>query len=371
MAQPQGYLLGLLKPGRYWVSRNMSWQAIWREGRAVRQPPSNKGGELRALTLWLELIGPRPRPPRRGRGLGQSGNPPLRLWQGATGEQAITVYLMPNGSVRLVHGDVDIATEPGTLHEGETLSLSYIACAEGRSDAFVVINHDQDKIQSFRSRLAKAATLSDALPRSDGYLNVAHVAAIASSAVPVGDLPGVESGAIVSTAEGPRPVDALRAGDLVLDDRGRAHPLRWIEARPRLCLGRTAPILMRAPYFGLSRDLVVTPDTRLLQTGPVVDYLCGTEAVLVEAANLVNGRAVVRDRSRPVRTFYHMMLDDPACIRIDRCPVETAHLGDVIGAAHGSSATLFDPDPDALEPSLPLLDKATARALVTAHSRAA
>lgn len=322
------------------------------------------------MTLWLELIGPRRSAPHYGQGLVKAV--PLRLWHGASdGDNAVSLYLMPNGAVRLVHGEIDLCTAPDTLRAGETLGVRYTTCADGREDVFEVTNYDQDRVQTQRSGLACIASLADALPRSEGFLSIAHVAAVASSAVPRTDLPGAEYGALVSTVNGPRRIETLRPGDDLLDNCGASHPLRWIEARPRLCLGRTAPISLRSPYFGLTRNLVVTPQTRLLQTGPVVDYLCGTEAVLVSAADMVSGHAVQRDRSQPMRIFYHMMLDDPACIRVDNCPMETAHLGDVmaLGGRHiPQAADPFDAD---VTPSLPLLDRAGARALITAHARAA
>lgn len=320
--------------------------------------------------MWLELIAPRKPPPRRGQGLVR--NVPQRLWQGASdGAQAVTLYLMPDAALRLVHGEIDLCTAPGTLRAGETVGIRYVACAYGREDFFEVTNYDQDQTQFLRSGLPMAAALADALPRVPEFLSVAHVAAIAAGVIPATDLPGIESGALVETVQGPRPIDDLRAGDEVVDGAGQAHPLRWIEARPRLCLGRTAPICLRAPYFGLIRNLVVTPQTRLLQTGPIVDYLCGTELVLAKAADLATGRAVVRDRSRAMRMFYHMMLDDPACILVENSPIETAHLGDVIAAGDRKSAKWAAPHAQDLEPSLPLLDRAAARALVTAHGRAA
>lgn len=322
------------------------------------------------MTVWLELIGPRKPPPVRGRSLVR--DVPLRLWQGASeGTAAITLYLMPNAALRLVHGEIDLCTAPGTLCAGETASIRYVACSAGREDVFEVTNFDQGRVQSLRSGLAVAAPLADALPRVPGFLSVAHVAAIASGVIPASELPGVESGAMVATTQGPRPVDTLRVGDAVLDHTGQPHPLRWIEARPRLCLGRTAPICLRTPYFGLSRDLVVTPQTRLLQRGPIVDYLCGTDAVLANAADLATGRAVLRDRTKPMRLFYHMMLDDPACILIENSPIETAHLGDVIASDGRNSTKWAAPFPEDLVPSLPLLDRAAARALVSAHARAA
>ncbi len=348
----------------------MSWQAIWSDRRTCRAPPPDCRAPLRAMTLWLELIGPR-RPPRyKSRALARPV--PLRLWHGAGDDDtAISIYLMPDGAVRLIHGEIDLCTTSGTLRAGETLGVRYTTCANGRSDGLEVTNYDQDRTQFQRSGLACVATLADALPRLTGFLSVAHVAAVASDIVPTTDLPGIESGALVATVEGPRPIEALRPGDDLLDDDGASFPLRWIEARPRLCLGRTAPIRLNAPYFGLTRNLIVTPQTRLLQTGAMVDYLCGTEAVLVSAADMISGYAVTRDRTRPMRMFHHLMLDDPACIRVDNCPIETAHLGDVMALGDRyipQSADPFDAD---LAPSLPLLDRAAARALVTAHARAA
>jgi hypothetical protein len=348
----------------------MPWQAIWSEGRACRVPPAASESPLRALTLVLELIGPRKAAPPRGRSVVR--DIPLRLWQGAReGAGAICLYLMPDGALRLLHGEIDLATAPGTLRSGETLSLRYIACAEGRRDLLEVTNHDQDRVQVLRSGLRQQATLADALPRDPGFLSVAHVAAVASSAISANALPGVESGAMVATTAGPRPVEALRPGDRLLDEAGRAHPLRWIEARPRLCLGRAAPMCLRAPYFGLARDLVVTPQTRLLQTGPMVDYLCGTEAVLVAASDMATGRAVLRDRSVPMRMFHHLMLDDPACILVENSPIETAHLGDVMAAGDPQIGPAARPVAADTTASLPLLDRAAARALVTAHGKAA
>lgn len=348
----------------------MSWQAIWSGGRSFRTLPQVRDAPQRTTTLWLELIGPRRPAPRRGRRMIRAV--PLRLWQGAAdGDRAVTIYLMPDGAVRLTHGEIDLCTTPGTLRAGETLGLRYVACADGRADIFEVTNFDQDRSQTLRTGLRRIAALDQFLPRAPGFLTVAHVAAIASGAVPATDLPGIEGGALVDTAQGPRPVDTLRAGDRVLDADGRAQPLRWIEARPRLCLGRTAPIRLRAPYFGLARDLVVTPQTRLLQRGPTVDYLCGTEAVLARAADMATGRAVHRDRSQPMRIFHHLMLDDPGCILVERCPIETAHLGDVMALGDPQISPAAMPFEQDLVASLPLLDRAAARALVTAHARAA
>jgi hypothetical protein len=114
--------------------------------------------------------------------------------------------------------------------------------------------------------------------------------------------------------------------------------VRWTDTRDRLCIGRSAPVMLRAPYFGLGADTCVTPETRLKRHGADVEYLAGTDTVLVRAADLVSGPAARFERSRPLRRFHHIMLDDPACLNVWRCRVETAFLSEVLASQDGSAS---------------------------------
>jgi hypothetical protein len=73
----------------------------------------------------------------------------------------------------------------------------------------------------------------------------------------------------------------------VLADDGRGACRAMDDTRESLCIGRSAPVMLRAPYFGLGADTCVTPDTRLKRHGADVEYLAGTDTVLVRAADLV------------------------------------------------------------------------------------
>lgn len=297
--------------------------------------------------------------PRRGR-------KPIRLWQGAA-EQArgISVYLMPDGTLRILYGRaIDVETPPGFLAPGQDMVLRILACREGRRDLVDVLNADTG--QRFRTRPGRAVAprLEDALPADQGFAEIAHVVAIATHCIAATDLPGLATGTMVETPDGQVRVETLRRGMRVLGHDGRPHVIRWIDARDRLCLGRTAPVLLRAPYFGLGEDTCVTPETRLLRDGADVEYLAGTERVLIRAADLVAGAAAQIDRRRPVRRFHHLLLDDPACLRVWRCRMETAFLSEVLSAEDGGSA-LARPDDKDCGPSLPLLDRAAARALLS------
>jgi hypothetical protein len=335
----------------------MAWAKIWQDGRQLSLAgfASFAGPEdvpLDALTLCLEMA----MPGRR--------RIPLRLWQGAATRTGISIYLMPDGALRVLHGDTtDVETSAGFLAPGQVLVLRMILCAQGRNDVVDVLNADTGVRHRLRPGMAAPPRLMDALPRSPGFAEMASVVAIATHSVSTTDLPGLETGARVETPDGPVPVETIGVGMTVIADDGVAHVVRWVDARERLCIGRTAPVLLRAPYFGLGADTCVTPETRLLRHGADVEYLAGTDTVLVRAADLVAGPAARFERSLPLRRFHHIMLDDPACLNVWRCKVETAFLSEVL-ASQDAGVLAARPHAKDCAPSLPLLDRSAARALL-------
>lgn len=333
----------------------MAWAAIWQDGRA--QPlggfTAHRGGDdarLQVLSLWFEIAMPAFR--RR----------PVRLWQGRDAG-GIEVYVMPGGALRVLHGaDVDMSTAPGFIGPGQVLVLRIVASADGRGDIVEAWNADTRMRRVLHANIARDLRLGHALPGDAGFVETAHHAAIATHAIPSGHLPGIESGAMIATPTGPTAIEDLHIGATVLDAGGQGHTVRWIDMRERLCLGRMAPVLLRAPYFGIERDICVTPQTRLVRHGPEVEYLSGTDAVLVRAADLVLGPGARHDRARPLRRFHHILLDDPACLLVDRCRIETPFLSEVL-SCNDAPSTAARPEAKDSEPSLPLLDRVSARSL--------
>lgn len=335
------------------------WTAIWQDGWPLLAPPDGFQPEkpVAQMTLCLELNAP----PLRGR-------KPLRLWQGrGDPRRAAALYLMPDGALRLVHGDVDVASPPDLARAGETLTLRYVACARGRHDTVAFANVDRHMGHRARAGVAQTLRLADLMPRDAQFLEICHIAAIVPFGLPGTDMSGVASGAVVSTPDGPRAIDLLRRGDRVVTLDGAVRPIRWIEARPRLCLGRLAPVRLRAPYFGLSDDICVTPETRILRSGPAVDYICGTDRVLVSAGDIASSPAARREQRVAVRVFHHLILDDHDCIPVNGCALETALLADIVAAdAMAPRPMLAESDKTHV---LPVLDRATAQALVAAGTK--
>lgn len=332
-----------------------SWAAIWDSGVALRPVVLRDDRVPRAeMTLCLEFTLPPVDP---------CG--PIRLWQGAAEvARAIGLYAVADGVLRLVHGEIDLVTPPDFVRPGETVSLRYRTCARGRGDVADFINHDRRQRHRVRAGLACAARLDEAMPRDVRFLGICHVAAIAEFGLAPTDLPALADGAILSTTGGLCRVEDLWPDAGLITVTAGNQPLRWIDRRPRLCLGRLAPVLLRGPYFGLNRDVCVTPETRVMRSGPAVEYIFGEERVLVRAGDLLASPGAMRDRRQPVRRFHHLMFDDHACVAIDRCGVETALLSDVVAAEDtGLSRNLAAAD---RTPCLPVLDRAGAQALVTA-----
>jgi hypothetical protein len=133
-------------------------------------------------------------------------------------------------------------------------------------------------------------------------------------------------GTLIATPDGPRPVEDLRIGDLVLTADGAVAPVRWMGRRTLQAFGpegylradplRVMPIRIRAGALGAGlpeRDLLVSPDHAIL-----------IDDILVQAGALVNGFSVVRENRLPERfTFHHVELADHALILAEGVPAET------------------------------------------------
>lgn len=150
---------------------------------------------------------------------------------------------------------------------------------------------------------------------------------------PVGLSACIAPHAPVETPQGPKMIDRLKPGDLILTRDNGPQPVRWVGAREVPARGGFRPIRLRAPYFGLTRDLQVAPDQCLLITGSEVEYLFGEEEVLVEARHLVNGVSAYWEKTGPTVQLYHILLDQHEVIRIAGCELESLYVGSIASDA--------------------------------------
>ena len=151
----------------------------------------------------------------------------------------------------------------------------------------------------------------------------------ADHVAPVGLKTGFAAGTLVETAKGTRPVETLRPGDEVQTSEHGMQPIRRIARYEVPAFGRFAPVQLRAPYFGLTRDLIVAPDHRLMIEGVDAEYLFGSDSVLVEARHLAKmAGAHVRENRQTIR-YVQVLLDAHVCLSVAGAWAESLYIGDL------------------------------------------
>lgn len=146
---------------------------------------------------------------------------------------------------------------------------------------------------------------------------------------PVGFGSGIVAGTPVETTNGPVPVDKLRLGDTVLTATAGPQPVRWIGRRQVPALGGFRPVRIRAPFFGLSRDLVLAPAHRVRLGVAEAEYMLGEDEVLLPAGQLVNGREALREGRHQLVTYYQVLLDVHDCLLHDGLWAESLFAGTI------------------------------------------
>lgn len=149
-------------------------------------------------------------------------------------------------------------------------------------------------------------------------------------------LPCFTPGAQIATALGDVRVEDLREGDRVITrDRGY-QKIRWIGRR-----SLTAADLAEAPQFrpiriargalGLNlpdRDLVVSPQHRMLLSSSRAELLFGDHEVLIAATHLLGRHGVTREAPEGV-TYIHLLFDHHEIIRANGAWTESYQPGEL------------------------------------------
>ena len=180
------------------------------------------------------------------------------------------------------------------------------------------------------------------------------------------------AGTLIDTPEGPRRIEAIRAGDLVTTDLGPV-PVVWaganhvgrdaLAARPELrpvtigpgALGRGMP----------SRPLVLSPDHRVVLQGARVEVMTGRPRVLC-AAKFLEGPGIARDVPAGGVTWCHVLLPTHRLLRAEGAEAESLSTGARARVALGRAGAALDrlglDGP--VRPPLPILTAWEARALM-------
>ncbi|MDO5641957.1 MAG: Hint domain-containing protein [Paracoccus sp. (in: a-proteobacteria)] len=191
------------------------------------------------------------------------------------------------------------------------------------------------------------------------------------------------AGTLIATPQGPRRVETLGAGDPVLDHEGQTHPVRWaggrlvsaaeMDADPKL-----KPIRISAGSLGPGlpqRDLIVSPQHRVLIRSGIARRMFGTDEVLIPAVHLLGAEGVARIDAPMGQSYHHLMLDDHRILLAEGAEAESllpgpAALSIMTPAARAEILSIFPAFAHLrLPPARPVPEGARSRQLVARHMR--
>lgn len=188
-------------------------------------------------------------------------------------------------------------------------------------------------------------------------------------------IPCFTPGAMIATPRGEVPVETLREGDKVITRDNGIQEIRWTGNRTlnrsELAEGNNLkPILIKAGSLGRNlpeRDMLVSPQHRVLITGETPQLYFEESEVLVAAKHLVGKQGVsVMDTMRT--TYIHFMFDRHEVVLSDGAWTESFQPGDQTLGAMGEETRA---EIIALFPELAteggLTDYAAARRSLKAH----
>ncbi|MFN3209841.1 MAG: Hint domain-containing protein [Roseovarius sp.] len=190
---------------------------------------------------------------------------------------------------------------------------------------------------------------------------------------PVGPAPALTAQLPVMTDRGERPVSEIRRGDIVVTDDGQRVPVLQVVKRTVPARGSFRPIRLRAPFFKLSQDIVVSPQQRLVMHGSEVEYMFGREAVLVPARHLVNDRSAFHANGPDLVTYHHLLLPGHEAVLAAGCALESLYIGRLRRRPEAIAASLLAPFdrnrlPEHAKPVWPVLKPFEAVTLATSRA---
>lgn len=138
------------------------------------------------------------------------------------------------------------------------------------------------------------------------------------------------SGTLIETDRGNLPVESLSPGHMVRTvDRG-FQPLRWIGSFAILTTERTRPISIEKGALGRNvpgRDLMVSPQHRILVNSKIAQRLFDSDEVLIPAKKLVGAPGISVAREVRHVTYWHILFDRHEIVFSNGAPTESLFLG--------------------------------------------
>ncbi len=153
------------------------------------------------------------------------------------------------------------------------------------------------------------------------------------------------SGTSILTPTGPKLIDSLAVGDLVLTKDNGIQAIRWIgkkylsrselQAAPHL-----RPVTIKKDAYGAgvpNRDVSFSPQHRILYSDPAASLAFGSRDVLVPAKGLIDGENAVSSALQDVE-YIHILFDQHEIVFADGLASESFQPGQMGAKAIGEDA---------------------------------
>lgn len=164
----------------------------------------------------------------------------------------------------------------------------------------------------------------------------------------------VARGTLIETKAGPKRVETLNPGDLIVTMDGPARPVRWIGSRkvlgPELRSDPSLrPIRIAKGALGHQlpkRELTVSPQHRILVADWRAEIFFGRDEVLVPAKALLNDTTIQVDRKTDHVEYFHILFDNHEIMYTEGLPTESFYpssyaLSEISEEARTEIGTLF------------------------------
>jgi len=142
-------------------------------------------------------------------------------------------------------------------------------------------------------------------------------------------------GTMIDTPDGPRAIEDLQIGDLVMTRDHGAQPIRWIGGRPvstdtLAAHPKLRPIRIACGALGVNmpaRDLLVSPQHRMLVSSRIAQRMTGEDEVLVPAIRLVGMTGITIAEDLDQVEYFHMLFDRHEVVYSNGAPSESLFTG--------------------------------------------
>lgn len=140
-------------------------------------------------------------------------------------------------------------------------------------------------------------------------------------------------GTMIETPDGPQAVETLGVGDRVSTKDSGAQEIEWVGARrmsgARLfAMPEHRPVRFLTGALGIDRpdrELVVSPEHRMLVQGAAAQALFNSDEVLVRAKDLINDHSIRVDSQMKEVRYYHLLLPRHQIVWANGVETESFH----------------------------------------------